>query len=106
MTITENKTDEMINSSRRNFEAHVYKNTPLFDKEWDYAVIVEIEDNEKKARVDYVNSKGEEIASLVSIITDSNSLVQRAHINGELSLDKLREYLPDKFKGERILLDF
>jgi hypothetical protein len=97
------KIDTIINSSRA--EVYFHKDCPLLDNKWDYAVIVQVEDDEKTARVDLMKNDGREIASLTSCIYGPISHVQTARINGELTdtdplelVDKLKKYLPKKFK--------
>ena len=90
-----------MNSSPKNVKSYLYCELPLLDKKCDYAIIVEIEDDGKIARVDAITGDGNEIASLISYITDEESHVEQTHINPGYDLelvDELREYLPEEFK--------
>ncbi|MDP3026622.1 MAG: hypothetical protein Q8N63_02860 [Nanoarchaeota archaeon] len=100
------KFDEKMNSSAKNVKSYLFNDHPLLDNKCDYAIIVEVEDDGKTARVDAVYGDGMEIASLISRITPGGH-VEESRINGGYSIeegqditelvDELREYLPEKF---------
>lgn len=96
------KLDGKMNSSPKNVKSYLYCELPLLDQKCDYAVIVEVEDDNKIARVDAILGDGKEIASLVSYIDNKGSHVEQTHIYPGYStelVDKLREYLPKEFTG-------
>jgi len=95
------KRNGRMNSSPRNVKSYLYCEFPLLDKKCDYAVIVEIEDDGKTARVDAITGDGDEIASLISYITNGKKHVEQTRINPGYDIelvDELREYLPEEFK--------
>lgn len=95
------KFDGKMNSSPKNVKSYLYCELPLLDKKCDYAVIVEVEDDGKTARADAITGNGDEIASLISHITEGGHVEESRIYPGYSTglVDELREYLPKEFTG-------
>lgn len=76
MTIDLNsKFNGRMNSSVDNVEWRLYTNHPLLSKEWDYAVIAEVENDQKNGRISVVDNNGKEIADMTSHLLNDRSMV-------------------------------
>jgi len=95
------KLNEKMNCSINNTSCYLYNGHPLLSDDWDYAFIVEIEDDKKTGRINLVRYDGKEIAVLVSHIGNSGSSTEMFHAcesNSVGLMDELRKYLPKQFK--------
>jgi len=95
------KANGKMNCSMNNVECYLYDDFPLISKanDWDYAVIVEVEDSQEVGRVDVVESNGEEIASLVSLLGSGHTeSFHTDRANPSELMDELREYLPEHLR--------
>ena len=101
----DSKFDSRMNASRDNVKCNLYDNpnyTIEEQKEWAYAIIVEVEDDQKTARLSLITNNGEEMGCFVSHIHGPKQVEEKIRINPKYDLtelvDELRKRFPENLR--------
>ena len=99
--------DRRINASGDNVKCYLNNDEPLLTKEWSYAIIVEVEDDQKTGRVSAVWNDRREIGTLVLSIIKPGTQIKSFRGNGNCNLNSyqleqlLKGYLPKHLQDSR-----
>jgi len=89
-----------MDASGENVEYYFFNHEPLLTKEWEYAIIVEVEDDQKTGRVSAVWNDGKEIGTLVSHSPKRGTIMAGSRderscgLSNDVLMQELKRYLP------------